>query len=72
MSPNLLQTYSVAIHDKGAALDNCFALLMEQFVPYQNQESIKELFIMATSVFTLLNFNPWPYQMDWLAICLDQ
>ena len=24
MSPNLLQTYSEAFHDKGAALDNCF------------------------------------------------
>ena len=27
MSPNLLQTYSVAIHDKGAALDNCFGFV---------------------------------------------
>ena len=27
MSPNLLQTYSEAIHDKGAALDNCFGFV---------------------------------------------
>ena len=27
MSPNLLQTYSEAIHDKGAALENCFGFV---------------------------------------------
>ena len=72
MSPNLLQTYSEAIHDKGAAWKTVSALLMERFVPYQNQESIRELFTMATSAFTPLNLSPWPYQMDCFAICLDQ
>ena len=27
MPPNLLQAYSVAIHGKGAALDNCFGFV---------------------------------------------
>ena len=27
MSPNLLQTYSEAIHEKGAALENCFGFV---------------------------------------------
>ena len=58
MSPDHLQTYSEAIHDKSAAL----ALLMEQFAPYQDQ-SIRELFITDTNVFTLLNSNQRPYKM---------
>jgi len=67
MSPDHLQTYSEAIHDKTFS-----ALLMEQFAPYQDQESIRELFITDTNEFTLLNSNQRPYKMGWSAICLDQ
>ena len=66
MSPNLLQTYSEAIHDKGAALDNCFRFVDGTVRPISkpgvNRRAVYNGH--ATSVFTLLNFNPWPYQMD--------
>ena len=54
MSPNLLRTFNLKqFMTRVPPWTTVSALLMERFVPYQNQE-----FIMATSMFTLLNFNP--------------
>ena len=50
LSPNLLQTYAVAIH---AALDNCFG-----FVDGTVRPISKPGVNQATSVFTLLHLNP--------------
>ena len=37
MSPNLLQTYSEAIHDKGTSLDNCFGFIDGTVRPISKQ-----------------------------------
>ena len=72
MSPDQLQIYSEAIHDKGAALDNCFGFVDGTVRPISKPGVNQRVVIMDTNEFTLLNSNVWHYQMGWSAICLDQ
>ena len=64
LSPHNLQTYADAIHNRGAALENCWGLWMVQFDPFANQGGTKEWSIMVTKGFMPLNFNLWLPQMD--------
>ena len=63
MSPDQLQIYSEAIHDKGAALDNCFGFVDGTVRPISKPGVNQRVVIMDTNEFTLLNSNVWHYQM---------
>ena len=70
LSPDNLQRYAEAIHSKGAALDNCFRLLMALCVLHVVQILIKDRFTMVIRGFMPLNFSQSPYQMGYLLICM--